>query len=198
MGKQSRTTSVSDLHPNLSKMVTQNISADEVILLCLETKYDYGYPSLSDLIGRTLTLRGSDHGTHAAIITSKRVLRANRDYRSWSRQYSESVTSLMLNEVITIQEKQEKYSHGMSYAVITRGHGEAVIHFEFESMDVASSFAESLRQMRNDVAKPLSKSTLPNSGSISERLRELARLHDEGLISDYEFQNKRSEILRGI
>ena len=64
----------------------------------------------------------------------------------------------------------------------------------------ARKMAERIIQARNQKRSAATPSTTAQTASVSssDRLRELQRLHDEGLLSDEEYQAKRTQALEGL
>jgi hypothetical protein len=55
-----------------------------------------------------------------------------------------------------------------------------------------------LRNKKRSASAPLVAAASGSSGSSADRLRELERLHSEGLLTDDEYADKRAQALEGL
>ncbi|MFP4007488.1 MAG: NINE protein [Spirulinaceae cyanobacterium] len=75
---------------------------------------------------------------------------------------------------------------------------EALWYFAQDAQDFADRFNEDMPVLgKNPIATPLPVAT-QQVGAIAEAVRELDRLRQEGLLSEYEFEQKRRKLLDSL
>lgn len=183
MGYKTRECSIEDLQPEVASAIRQHISGNDKILFCYETRHGVGLGSqLTDLLFFDFS-----PSSEAQVITQNQVIHANK----WAKR--EANSSIRLVDISSISET--KSSDGYCRIIIrSRGGGEDV-HAGFASEQVARKFANTLREVIKQAESVFSTTPTQSPGTPKERLRALAQLHKEGLLSDLEFQQKRQEIL---
>ncbi len=104
------------------------------------------------------------------------------------KQYDISSGSMYLTDIRSIGETSNR---PRVIQVAIGGHGDYPTLLWLEQGQVASKFIAILRDAVN-TARGMASQTQANP---ADRLRELAKLHQEGFINDAEFEQKRREIL---
>lgn len=171
MATKTRECSLDELRPELGKVAKEQLSSNEEVLICYESKV-------------RVTLFGLMPTTsfHALIATGHKIIKVS-GYDTGVNK----VESMCLSDVVSVGE--DIYAGEFSARML--GYGGSAIAFPFESREPARKFTNLLRRAIGE-----SKATAPQQNkSASDRLRELAQLHKDGLISEDEFQQKRKEIL---
>jgi len=120
------------------------------------------------------------------VITDARLMCAGATRDPITKRVSPTrITSLSLDEIVGI-------STGDKWVRADRSDG-MHIGCELDTKQRAQSFASSLQSAKDCLRASLSQPISP-----ADRLRELAKLHSEGLISESEFQQKRREIMKQL
>jgi hypothetical protein len=125
----------------------------------------------------------------AAIITNRQVLEAG------SHKGQASAQSMRLNDIFSISQQDHSGSLGKDYRVFVSGPGEARLSFGFQSLASSNKFTERLQRARDNVASGASSATYSD---VSDRLRKLTKLFEDGLISEPEFLQKRQQLLDNL
>jgi hypothetical protein len=175
------------LHPELGAQLAAQLSSRENILFCCETRDVEFYEGLP---------------SYAFVITQRRVAYAKLVVRGiLFTRYDTSASSMFLSDIISINESNNRDTPFDWYmrrsrvlTVDLRGHGDNGFVFFFVDGPVARKFLTTLKELVNHTRT----SAATAKGSPADRLRDLVRLHDEGLVTDAEFQQRRNEILQEL
>ncbi len=178
----SRECPVSELHPQLEKLIQPFLSNADEVLTCFE----YGFKPLG--LWR--------QPGFASVITHTRLVCANRITLTEGK----GAKACQLVDIVHVDELMSPIV--FNYAGWTHDHYEVVahslgseLHCHFYSQLEAQKFAQILRTAI-ERAKATAPPIMPQSAiSPEERLRRITQLHKDGLISTEEFQQKRREIL---
>lgn len=181
--KQSRTCSLQDLRPDFEEAVQRYISVGEPILACFET---------TGTTADSSSIFFSQTPVYGAQIISRKQLAVG-----WFSKQSNFMESIQLSDIVSVTEEQYRRDSVRINCVIVRGSGATVIQCVFANPQMSQDFAHIL-QKAIDNEKTVSKSQRLSLASIEERMETLTRLYKNGLISDEEFQKKRTELLNQL
>jgi hypothetical protein len=173
--------SFTQLQPALGQQIAGQFSTGEQPLICCET--------------RGIEEPYSGKFSDAYVITQRQIITARirhlgmmdnifsgRQFDNWGS------SSMYLADIVSIYESTGRQR---DVYVSIKGHGETGLYLKFELGQVTQKFVAILRDATNR-ARGMTSQTQANP---ADRLRELAKLHQEGFISDAEFEQKRKEIL---
>ena len=188
-----RECSIRELHPRLRPQLEQYLSANEEVLLCYEQVEPYK-PN------RYYAYLITNHRLASAFFLPKPGGMQNLFNRvAGIVQPEEGARMVPVTELASISEKESVWASGISdprpYSIMVSGKAASTgIGFGFSYKDEFYNRVRALLVSLLDDAN-----TNVNQGEIkppvSERLRDLTRLHSEGLITDVEFAEKRKSLL---
>jgi hypothetical protein len=175
--KQTRACALQDLRPEFSKAIRKYISAEEDVLVCYETTGAY--------IDFGAFFDSEKPAYSAQIISRKQLILAFSD--EYNRDTIRTI-QIQLKDIISVEDRRED----KGYWVTALGEGKTRLDCSFASQQMGEDFAgilqRSIEQEKNALPRP-------SSENIEERLQALTKLHQNGLIDDLEFQQKRKELL---
>lgn len=156
------------LRPELNQQITAQLHGEQNLLACCETsevEFQAGKPS------------------YAYVITPRQIIQA------WTnpKLRKTGAYSIFLGDMISVGDGRDRKA---GFAVWMRTREDVSMRLYFETEQVARKFASTLR-----TAIDQAKAPTPPPASPADRLRELTRLRQEGLVTEPEFEQKRKEIL---
>jgi hypothetical protein len=173
MNPKTKECTLDTLRPDHRRQIASQLPRDETPLICCVTEY-VGF------------LR--EEASYAYVITSRRVI-ATRLMRG---EKEISVSSIFFTDIVTSGEYDYEGTHGIDI----QGHGGSRMRYYFESNEVLVKFRNILQDAMNRAKQTPSQSqTTQPQRNPADRLRELVQLHQDGFITDAEFEQKRKEIL---
>lgn len=175
-----------ELHPELRSYLASQFPIGETVIACFETtkidRVGFG-PIDSEVIS-------------AGIVTPTRAIVLRYFGRGWKpKDRGVAADCMNLTDAVTVTTSSAYEVNllwgGTTYSTVTvHGHG-GTVAFDIDSLDNAARFAQILR-----TAIEQARASQPQlQQSPAQRLRELAKLHEEKLISDDEFESQRKRIL---
>ena len=161
--------SLAQLRPELNQQITTQLHGDENLLACCETsqvEFQSGKPS------------------YAYVVTPRQIIQA------WTspKQRKTGAYAIFLSDITDVGEYTDRKTGS---GVWVRARADSNMRLYFETPQGANKFATTLRAAI-DQAPAAAPQTPTNP---ADRLRQLTQLHQEGLVTDAEFQQKRKEIL---
>jgi hypothetical protein len=164
--------SLAELQAELYGVVKDQLSNDEEVLICYANQARISFFGLAP----------TKH-LEALVVTGRKVIKVT--YYDTGVNY---VESMYLSDIVSIQEGFDSTYNAVAATVL--GHGSSKIELHFESQEIARKFTNVLR-------RAIDRARQETKGA-ADRLRELAQLQKEGLISEDELQQKRKEIIEQL
>ncbi|MBI4762068.1 MAG: SHOCT domain-containing protein [Chloroflexi bacterium] len=178
MRSNTRKCAIQDFPSDIRKQIQRHVSSAERVIVCYETKREgvaeiYTYHSFQ-------------------VLTDKQMVMVLRDVKG----KHEDIVSTQLNDITNIHEG----GGNSDYRVEGDEHGNFRMEFYFAKRQMAQEFSDILRRAIEQ-AKNLSVAvpTQPTQKEqVLDLIRRLEQLKQSGAITDQEFQQKKTELLRRI
>lgn len=196
---QSRECLIQQMDSELQALLSRNVSSAEDILFSGETQVKR-HSGLSNncaqiVTNRQLILAQTNHYVDLNYLRGSewRLWAAHSAIKELGTRYGYSdVRTLFLQEISSIQDFPTSITNCFLIRIL--GRTDKGMDFLFGSPDISARFLEIIRIATISPDTPSSD----NSSINLQRLRELASLHKEGIISDQEYEKKRKEILEKL
>lgn len=184
MSNTIRFCSPNELDSRISPFLQQYISPGENIAFCYEAK---GVGWIAGAAGWILTILLTDHRLVSAMIKTGLMVSPDPTTRMIMLQ---DITNIETN-MVTVTLREGLPCH----LTITGIHSESSIVFKFFGRDEQYQYVlKYVSEFAARARRPLNYQPV----DMSERLRQLAQLHSDGLITDQEYTQKREQIIRGL
>jgi len=200
---QTRECSFAETRPDLKSAIRQHLEEDDQIRACYETIKEESFWIDVDVFDPVATLNELlDYLSNLAkvktymtyVVTQNRlILAATSQNKRMSPNVNVHWTSL--HDVVSISAYRKA---DRCYVVSASGHGESSTQCMFASEEYAHRFSVALSQAVDSIKSTSVSTSSKSPSSTEDRLQVLTKLHKDGLVSDAEFQQKRSEILKEL
>lgn len=160
------------------KLLENHLSADEEVLK-LNTANLNLITKSENLKNKPFDLSNKKPGLF--VITSKRVIHLSKIL------FNESFEQIMIKDINNVEYKSHLLGSTLRIQSITN-----VLEIDLKSKVVKEyvSFLNDLRNMNNK--------DIPKDNDITEKIKKLAALHADGILTDEEFERKKKELLDKI
>jgi hypothetical protein len=189
--------SINELHPELQKLVRKHLNRDDQILIC----YECVVKANISLLGRLNNFIGEffwwgviipEPRYYASVITENCLIIADYQFSKYDIDFiSKNSNSILLADIQSVSER----SSGSFYDIIAHGPGNLTLGCVFEASASSQKFSSLLRNAINKKRRVQITNSSHSPKSLEDRLRELTKLHQDGLIDDAEYQQKRKKLI---
>ena len=170
-----RECSLSDLEPKLKESLERLVPTSERVVICCQCTESLQW--------------------RAYMLTDRRAVAVLLDQATRISRVDEHTSACLLEDVTAIRESDARLFLGFGYHnIFLHGHShEVAVAFIFGLRDTI------LYQRFSSLLHKAVENARPSAGhpaiDTAERLRQLSKLHGDGLVTDEEFRTKRAQLL---